>query len=168
MGSLENLSQAEAVKKIDEIVTAARTCMFCTDLSNQPFHTRPMAIQEVDDSGNLWFISSARSNKNFEILEDNRVQLLFADASSSRYLSVYGVATIYKDKEHIDAVWSPVAKAWFEEGKDDPDVTVIRVMPSQAYYWDTKDGKIVTLLKIAASAVTGMEKDGGVEGNLRP
>lgn len=168
MGSFENLSHQDAVEKISEIAKNARTCMFCTDLASQPFHTRPMAIQDVDESGNLWFLSSRESNKNFEILEDNRVQLLFADQSSSTYLSVYGVATIFKDRDLIETLWSPIAKAWFDEGKDDPDVTVIRVVSAQAYYWDTKDGKLVTLLKIAVSAITGVQKDGGVQGNLLP
>jgi general stress protein 26 len=125
-----------------------------------------MSVQEVDDSGNIWFISSADSNKNFEIKLDNSVQLFFADTSDSHYLSVYGHATIYKDKATIEEVWSTVAEAWFEKGKDDPNVSVIKVKPTDAYYWDTKNGKAVQLLKIAASTITGKGNDDGVEGSL--
>ncbi len=140
--------------------------MFCTDLANQAFSTRPMAIQEVDEQGNLWFLSSADSNKNFEIKADEKVQLLFSKIADSHYLSVFGSAYIYKDQSKIEEMWSPMAKAWFKDGKDDPKVTVIRVSPEDTYYWDTKNGRMVSLLKIAVSAVTGSKMDAGVEGEL--
>ncbi len=60
-----------------------------------------------------------------------------------------------------------MAKAWFKDGKDDPKVTVIRVSPEESYYWDTQNGRMISLLKIAVAAVTGKEMDGGVEGKLK-
>ncbi len=53
MGDKINLGNKEAIAKIKELAEGARIGMFCTDLSNQPFSTRPMAIQEVDEQGNL-------------------------------------------------------------------------------------------------------------------
>jgi general stress protein 26 len=165
--NFKNLYNQEAIAKLKELAEDIKTCMFCTELSQRPFPTRPMVLQEVDDQGNLWFLSSAKSNKNFEIKEDNDVQLIFAKNEDIHFLSIYGQATIYKDKAHIDQVWNPVAKAWFEEGKDDPEVTVIKVTPTDAYYWDTKYGKMVSYVKMIAGVITGsMKSDGGVEGHL--
>ncbi|KGO86775.1 general stress protein [Flavobacterium rivuli WB 3.3-2 = DSM 21788] len=167
MGNYKDLYSEEAIAKIKELAKDIRVCMFCTELSVRPIPTRPMSLQDIDEEGNLWFISSAASNKNFEIKHDDDVQLIFAKNSDSHFLSVFGTAVIYKDKAHIEDVWSPVAKAWFEEGKEDPDVTVIKVSPSEAYYWDTTDGKMVSFLKIAVSAITGKTgDDGGVEGSI--
>lgn len=166
MGDLKNLSNEEAVAKLKKLAEAIRVCMFCTDLSHAPFSTRPMSVQEVDGSGNLWFLSSSDSNKNFEIRQDETVQLLFANVSDSEYLSIYGKAFIYKDRTTIEEKWSPMAKAWFNEGKDDPNLTVLRVQPEYVYYWDTKNGKMVSMLKIAAAAIIGKTMDGGVEGKL--
>jgi general stress protein 26 len=167
MGNYKDLYSEEAIAKIKELAEDIKVCMFCTELSVRPIPTRPMTIQDIDDQGNLWFISSAASNKNFEIKHDDDVQLIFAKNSESKFLSLFGNATIYKDREHIEDVWSPVAKAWFEEGKDDPKVTVIKVAPSEAYYWDTKDSKMISMLKIAASAITGnTNDDGGIEGGI--
>lgn len=164
--STENLSHLEAIKKIKELSENARICMFCTDLQNLPIHSRPMSLQETDDSGNLWFISSDQSNKNFEIKEDKRVQLYFMNNSNSQYLSVFGEALIYKDKSTIEEKWSAMANAWFD-GKDDPNVSIIRVEPKETYYWDTKAGKLVSLLSFVAAAVTGNKTDNsdGVEGS---
>lgn len=164
--STENLTQSEAIKKIKELSESAKICMFCTELSQIPINSRPMTLQETDDEGNLWFISSDTSNKNFEIKEDKNVQLFFMNNSDYQYLSVYGEAAIYKDRSTIEDKWSPMAKAWFEDGKDDPTVSIIRVTPKDTYYWDTKVGKLVSLFSFVAAAVTGNTTDNsdGVEG----
>ncbi|HTN47518.1 MAG TPA: pyridoxamine 5'-phosphate oxidase family protein [Flavipsychrobacter sp.] len=166
--STENLSSSEAVKKLKELSEKAGTCMFCTELANQPFETRPMGLQECDEEGNLWFISSNDSNKNFQLKEDNRVQLLFMNNSDYEYLSVYGEAFIYTDRATIEEKWSKMANAWFEEGKDDPKVSIIRVAPGKCYYWDTKAGKLVSLATFVWATVTGQTTDNsdGVEGTL--
>ena len=81
-------------------------------------------------------------------------------------MNIFGKAFIYKDKNTIEDKWSPIAKAWFNEGKEDPNLTVIRVQPEHTYYWDTKSGKVVSLLKIAVGAVIGKPLDDGIEGKL--
>ncbi|MBD8018638.1 pyridoxamine 5'-phosphate oxidase family protein [Kaistella pullorum] len=166
--STENLNNTEALKKLKELSEKARICMFCTDLTSIPITVRPMSLQETDMDGNLWFISSDASNKNFQIAEDNRVQLLFMNNSNSEYLSVFGQAFIYKDRATIEDKWSNLANAWFEEGKEDPNVSIIRVAPQDTYYWDTKAGKLVSLISFAAAAVSGTKTDNsdGVEGKL--
>ena len=166
--STENLHNAEAIKKLKELSESARTCMFCTELSQLPNNSRPMSLQECDEEGNLWFISSADSNKNFEISDDNRVQLYFMNNGSAEYLSIFGKAFIYKDKTTIEEKWSPFANAWFEEGKEDPKVSIIRVTPDETYYWDTKAGKFVSMVHFITAAITGNKSEGGdgVEGNL--
>lgn len=167
MGNHKDLYSTEAVAKISELAKDIKICMFCTELSVRPIPTRPMSVKDVDDQGNLWFISSAASNKNFEIAEDDDVQLIFAKNSDSHFLSIFGTAVIYRDRAHIEDVWSPVARAWFDEGKNDPDVTVIKVTPAEAYYWDTKNSKMISLVKIAANAITGKPgDDDGIEGSI--
>nr|WP_322623559.1 pyridoxamine 5'-phosphate oxidase family protein [uncultured Flavobacterium sp.] len=168
MGNHKDLFSTEAVAKIKEMAEDIKTCMFCTDLSSRPVPVRPMSVLEVDDHGNLWFLSSRNSNKNLEIKQDEDVQLIFADNADFEYLSVYGKAVIYTDRNHIDEVWTSIAKTWFEEGKDDPNATVIKVATTDAYYWDTKSGKMITMLKYALGALVGSSvDDNSLEGRLK-
>ncbi len=166
MGDIKHLHNQEAVKKIKEIADSIKVCLFCTNLESQPFDTRPMSTLDIDDEGNLWFMSSKSSNKDQQIKQDDKVQLLYADNGSSTYLSVYGHADVFSDRSKVEELWTPIAKAWFTEGKDDPDISIIRVRTEEGYYWDTKDGKMVSFLKIVAAAVTGKSMDGGVEGKM--
>ena len=166
MGQTKNLDNEEGIKKIKELAKDITTCMFCTEVENLLFKTRPMATLDVDDEGNLWFVSSRNSNKNEEIKTEDRVQLIYAKGGNSHFVSISGKARITKDKEKIDELWNSFAKAWFQEGKDDPNISVIEIIPDEAYYWDTVHGKMISLLKIAASVVSGKTMDDRIEGNI--
>ncbi len=163
----KDLTDHEGVEKLKELIDHNSICLFSTDLKNLPISTRPMAVQKVDDEGNLWMLSAKDSDKNKQIAENPHVQLFFAKTSDSEFLSVYGNAFIYFDKVLIDELWNPMAKAWFTEGKDDPRISVIKVEPLQSYYWDTRNGKMISMLKIIGSAIAGQKPNEGVEGKLK-
>ena len=167
MGDTKNLSNTEAIEKLQDIAKDADICLFATNLSSLPIAARPMSTQKVDDEGNLWFLSSKSSSQNQDIQADSRVQLFYSQKSSSEYLSVFGDATILFDREIAKELWNPMVKAWFTEGVDDPDLSIIKVVPSDAYYWDTKNNKAVSLLKIVTGAITGKTMDDGVKGKLK-
>ena len=168
MGEVKDLTTTDAVKKIREIAKDANICMFVTDLSSLPLSGRPMATQEVDEGGNIWFMSDTNSDKNRDIENDDRVQLFYSHTGNYEYLSVFGRAEIVHDRNKIEELWTEMAKTWFEEGKDDPDISLIKVIPEDAYYWDTKNNKLVSLLKFAMGAIGITPKDdGGIEGNLK-
>ncbi len=162
---IKNLTHEEAIGKFKELVDHESTCIFTTCLSELPLTARPMHVQEVCDEGNFWFLSSSESDKNKEIEKDPRVQIFISNTSNYEFLSVYGKASVLRDQEKIDKYWSNIDKAWFK-GKDDPRITLIKVSPEQGFYWDTKDGKLVSMIKMVASAITGKTLEEGVEGTI--
>ena len=164
----ENLSGPEAIEKLQALVKSQGTCLFATHLSQLPLHVRPMTTQAVDDNGAFWFFSPSTSDKNRDILVNSRVQLFYSNPSSSEFLSVYGTCGIVTDRKKVDELWTPLVKAWFAHGKDDPTLTLLRIAPEEARYWDTKHGSTIAFLKIVAAAVTGSTNDSdGVEGTLQ-
>jgi general stress protein 26 len=168
MGDVKNLTATAAIEKIREIAKDANICMFVTDLSNLPLSGRPMATQEVDEEGNIWFMSDRNSDKNREIENDDKVQLFYSHTGNYEYLSIFGRAEIVNDRSKIENLWTAMAKTWFKEGKDDPNISLIKVIPEDAYYWDTKNNKMVSLVKFAMGAIGITPKDdGGVEGKLK-
>jgi general stress protein 26 len=166
--SVQNLSNQEAIDKIKELVDHTKVCFFTTHLDETPLPTRPMYTQQVDEEGTLWFFSDEESEKNFEIKDDSRVQLLYANPAKSEFLSIYGHAMTSRDRSKIEELWSPMSKAWFKGGKDDPSLSLIQVIPDEAYYWDTKHNKMVSLMKILTSIVSdSRSNDDGVVGKLK-
>lgn len=167
MGDVKNLQSKDAIDKLQEIVNEINTCMFCTYSGKNELQSRPMASLKTDDQGNIWFMSDKTSKKNSEILGNGRVDLLYSHPSKDSFLSVRGAAEIVQDKKMIDELWTPIAKVWFTEGKDDPRISVIKVIPDEAYYWDTKHGRMVEMFKLLTALVTGKTMDDGVEGTIK-
>ncbi|PST83862.1 general stress protein [Pedobacter yulinensis] len=164
---VESLSGKIAIEKIREIANKAETCFFCTNIKTGiPFSVRPMAIQEVDDEGNIWFLSLDDSHKNDEIQRDPFTHLLMQSSAHSGFLNIYGISEVVDDRQKIEELWKPLMKTWFQGGKDDPHISLIRVTPTEGYYWDNRHGNVVAFLKMAVSTVIGKTMDDSVEGPL--
>jgi general stress protein 26 len=82
-------------------------------------------------------------------------------------MTANGKAKIVRDKNKIDELWDDFAEAWFKGRKNDPQMTAICIIPENAYYWDTLQSKMVTLLKIAFSKTKPKKLDNGFEGKLK-
>jgi general stress protein 26 len=163
----QDLAGTDAIEKLKELVAKTWTCFFCSNIKTGiPFSTRPMAVQQVDDQGNLWFLSSNDSHKDNELQSDPFVQLLFQGSAHSDFLNIYGIATISKGKAKIKELWASDMKTWFTEGQDDPRISVIKVEPSEAYYWDNKHGDAIAYLKIKVGSIIGKTLDDSIEGKL--
>ena len=167
MADKQNLSNQDAIKKMKDMAAEIKTCMFCTYDAQQAMQTAPMSANEIEDDGTFWFLSAKDSTRNKDIQANSTTDLIFAQPGKENYLSVHGKSEVVYDRQKIDDLWNPIVKAWFTEGKDDPNISVIKFTPNEAYYWDTKHGKMVSFLKIAVSAVTGKTMDDGIQGKLK-
>ena len=163
----ENLKAEDAINKIKEIVKSAPNCFFCTGISSGASDgARPMNVREIDDQGNLWFLSADDSHKNKELTADHSVKLYFQGSEHSDFLQLNGEATILRDKAKIQELWEPIIKTWFTEGVDDPRITVIKVTPYDGYYWDTKHGNAIAGIKMLFGAMIGKTLDDSIHGRL--
>jgi len=166
--STENLANEQAIEKIKHLVDEIDIGMFSSFKSGSIYpYTIPMSRQEVDEEGNIWFIFSSESETHTNLLANNKVTLAFAHVQDYKFLSLNGVAEISRDPQRIEKYWSKFNEAWFEKGKEDPTIRVLKVIPHEAHYWDNKTNKLVTFLQIAASAITGKDMDIGREGDLK-
>jgi len=165
----KDLYGTESVEKIKELIEKSPSCFFCTKInSGESFATRPMSAQQVDNEGNIFFLSASDSKKNKEIDDDSAsVQLLFQGSSYSDFLTLYGHAEISTDKNKIDELWKPIMKTWFTEGENDPRITVIKIIPTEGYYWDTKNGAMLAFAKKVVGAIAGKTLDDSIEGSIK-
>ena len=166
----QNITGAAAIKKLKDLVDAAQTCFFCTsDNANDHGHgaSRPMSVLKVDEQGNLWFMSADDSHKNAELGANPTVRLYFQGSAHAQFLQLDGIASVSKDKQKIKELWSFVLKTWFTEGQDDPRITVIKVAPTDGYYWDNKHGSAIAGVKMMIGATIGKTLDDSIEGRLR-
>jgi general stress protein 26 len=106
----ENLHRAAAIEKIRKIALSARVAFLGTVETGEPPRFEPMAVQDVDDQGFVWFISGRSSEKNQRITRDPRIHLLVANPGDSQYLSLTGTATISDDRALREKTGTPSPK----------------------------------------------------------
>lgn len=127
--------------------------MFVTHGSAAGLHARPMAIAKTEPDGGIWFISGDDTSKVSELRQDSTI--LAVMQSGSKFMSVGGHAQLSRDRAKISELWKDSFRAWFD-GKDDPNIVLIRLNPTEAEYWDNSGLKgLKFALKFAAAVVSG-------------
>jgi len=149
----------EGVDRVVKILEHAKIGNLTTVDLQGNLVSRPLELQETDSDGNLWFFTQDPSPKADEIRANPHVNVSVEDKEG--YLSVSGRAEISHDQEKIQELWSASAAAWFEQGREDPSIALIKVNSETAEYWVSDEPKIATIFKIGKSAVTGQTPDIG-------
>ena len=149
-----------AIAKLKELTEGIDFCMLTTIDSGQ-LRSRPMSTQQAEFDGDLWFFTSDDTHKVEEIEKDDRVCVAYSNPSDSTYVSVSGRASVVKDRAKIEELWSPILKAWFPEGLDDPHLCLLKVSAEQAEYWESPSGTVVQILGFVKAIATGQQADWG-------
>lgn len=156
---MEN-SRAESLEKLKELTEGIDFCMLTT-IDDGLLRSRPMSTQEFDGNGDLWFFTSDATHKVDEIAADGRVNVAYSNPAKSTYVSLSGRAEVVRDKAKSEELWSPILKAWFPEGLNDPSLVLLRVNIENAEYWETTSGTIVQLFGFVKALATGKSAEWG-------
>lgn len=150
----------EATEKVNDLISDIKIAMLTNvDRGQGRLVSRPMAVQQVEDDGTIWFFADDTSPKADQLEVDPTVNVAFT--SKGTWVSVAGRATVVEDQAKIDELWNKGVEAWFPDGKDSPGVALLRIDPDSAEYWDSPGSKISTALAYAKSKVTGDRPDVG-------
>ena len=156
----EGAQEAVMLAKLGELIRNIKVAMLTTRKADGTLHSYPMMTQGKRFDRNLWFFTSASSHKCLEVENDCSVNVSYADPSANRYVSVSGRARLVREREKLEALWSPLMKAWFPKGIDDLDLSLLQVTIEGAEYWDAPAGSAVTLFQLAKSLLTGRPYQG--------
>lgn len=148
-------AQPHDLAPLRTLLKSLPVAMFNTVAHDGSVVARPLQALEFDEDGVLWFATGLDSEKATEIRARPHVGLSFADHHANRFVSVSGPARMVHDREKIDALWSPAMSVFFPQGKDDPNLVLVRVEIERAEYWDGPATFVGKLLYLAAAAITG-------------
>lgn len=152
------------LKHFTDILKKFDTAMLVTQRGRE-LRSRPMEIVDRTEDGRVWFITSIDSAKLEELTENPDVNVSMQ--ADSRFLSISGAVRATRDREKVDEVWKDSHAVWFPEGRDDPTLVLLEVVPTYVEYWDRSgiDG-LKFMFSAAASSITGDAPDGDVHGKV--
>ena len=117
---------------------------------------RPMTAQLAsdDDEGPIWFFTSTDTDlgRHLQNAGAQEGSFHFASKGHDVWATVSGMLQVDNDRATIDKLWNSYVSAWYEGGKDDPKLLLVRMDPSHAKIW--KDGS-----SLVAYALTLLGRD---------
>lgn len=147
---------------IQAMVKDIKYTMMTTRNDENHLHSCPMNTTETSiGAKEIWFIGHKPSETVDNIKQNPEVNLAYVTQDNEKYLSISGTAELVEDEEKLNELWSVMYNAYFEQGKDDPKVQLIKVVPHGAEYW-ANGNAITSAVKMAAAALT----DNAVEKSL--
>jgi len=141
---------AEEVRHVAELVDRARISMFTTMTESGKHVSRPMALQDVEFDGDLWFFCYDDSAKATQIRSHPEVNVSFANDKQSEWTSLSGKAEVVHER-----LWAAPLKVWFPDGLDTKGLSLIKVHVDSAEYWESSSSKVRQLIGAALAAATG-------------
>lgn len=103
-------------------------------------HTRPMTAQlEEEGRGPLWFFTS-KDNALVQKLQGGgggrRAIATFAAKGHDLFATIHGSLSVDTDPAMVDKFWNRYVAAWYEGGKDDPKLALLRLSAERAEIWE--------------------------------
>lgn len=157
----ETQTHDEAVAKIAKMIKGTRIAMLTSITDEGHLHARPMAVQDVEFDGDLWFFTGKSSPKVHQIEEQPRVNVAFSDPAHQNYVSLSGRASLVIDKAKNHELWNPSLEAWFPDGVDDPELSLLKIHVDGAEYWDAPSSTVAHVAGFIKSKLSGQPADVG-------
>ena len=98
-------------------------------------HARPVTAQLEGERGPIWFFTARDNALVGKLPQGDRAIATFAAKGHDLFATVHGALAIDNDRAVIDRLWNRFVAAWFEGGKDDPKLVLLRFDPEKAEIW---------------------------------
>ena len=125
-------TEQEQRETVKQLVKDARIAMLTTMTGDGRHVSRPMALQDVEFDGDLWFFTYTDSDLVSQVTANPQVNVSFSDPKQQAWVSISGTASRVDDRAKAEELWNPMLKAWFPDGLDTPNLTLVKVHAESA------------------------------------
>ena len=140
----------ELEDKLWDALKSDRTVMLGLD-GVEGGHARPMTAQFETPRGPIWFFTAKDSALVRELARGGGAHASFVAKDHDLFASLGGDLRLDMDPATIDRLWNPFVAAWYEGGKDDPSLALLRFDPGHAEIWENASS-LLTGIKVLFGA----------------
>jgi general stress protein 26 len=119
---------------------------FWKDLAASPFmmlgldgardgHTQPMTAKTDGDTGPIWFFATKSISLIDALGDSHRAIATYTSKGHDIFASIHGTLSIERDPSVVDRLWDSHLETWFEGGKTDPKLALLRLDTENAEIW---------------------------------
>ena len=149
----------DAIRKVAELMKGQRIGFLTTTMPDGRLTSRPMALQEVEFDGDLWFFAEQDAPWLAHIAASPQVNV--GVGSGGTWVSLTGTARVVTDVARTKELWNSGVEAWLPQGPEDPSVVLVEVQGDTAEYWDSPGNRLATAFSFVKAKATGSQPDTG-------
>lgn len=106
-------------------------------LESERGRSRPLTAQiENEGRGPIWFFTARDTDIVQQLSGPQPGILAFASKGHDLFASVTGTVTLDNDPVVIDRLWNAFVAAWYEGGRNDPKLALLRFDPAEGQIWE--------------------------------
>jgi general stress protein 26 len=128
-------------------------------------HMQPMVPQIDEGRSVIWFYTDTSSDL-ISALGGGAKSVHMSAMESDYQACVCGLLEEHRSEDIINEFWSPIVAAWFEGGKSDPNLTMLKFTPKDAAVWASTKNPIKFAWEIARANLKGRTPDVGEKGHV--
>ena len=147
-------NRTEAIDQLWSQLDKTRVSMLWVPGTDQ--HPQPMTHFANPDANAIWFITSSDTDLAVAVGSGASGRLVLVGKSQDYHASLFGELTFSRDDAKLDSLWSTPAAAWFEKGREDPTVRLLKFTPDEASIWASQSNSVLVGLKLLRA---GMQED---------
>lgn len=117
-----------------DALTSDRTMMLGLD-GVEDGHARPMTAIVENERSPIWFFTAMDTAIIRHLADGDRAIATFVSKGHDIYATLHGSLHLDNDRAVIDRLWNPYVAAWFEGGKNDPKLALLRFDAERAEIW---------------------------------
>ena len=126
----------------------------------------PMTHSLEPEDGNIWFLTAQGTAMAEAAAAGASTRYIVANDSAAIYTEIEGTLSLSQDREKLDEVWSFVADSFYDEGKEDPDLRLVKLTPAKAEVWLGPESGFKFLWAMAKAKISGETADYGSQFSL--
>jgi general stress protein 26 len=145
--------------------------MFWKELASSPFvmiglqgvedsRTRPWTAQidpaeggNKEDGGTIYFFGSKSDHLVSGINAADRAVATYVAKGHDLFAHIHGTLSLVNDPAVVDRLWNPFVASWYKDGKNDPELQLVRFDTENADIWKSEAG--ATLVAAALKMLGG-------------
>ncbi|MBT2187971.1 pyridoxamine 5'-phosphate oxidase family protein [Sphingobium nicotianae] len=136
----------------------ARSPFLMVKRNDSDDHALPMTAQLDRDlgparGGAIWFFTE----RNNRLAKGGPAMAQYVAKGHDLFACISGVLYPEQDPALIDRFWSPTVAAWYDGGRDDPDLLMLRMDLMDVEIWEADVGIKGLLRMVTGSKIKGRE-----------
>ena len=143
-------TEAEIEAKFWKALKSERTLMLGLDGISDG-QARPMTAQFENDRSPIWFFASTDNELVTLSAGGGRAIATFMSKGHDLFATLHGRLGVDNNRTMIDRLWNRFVAAWFEGGKNDPKLALLRFDAERAEIW-LDDSSILAGIKLLLGA----------------